>query len=290
MNSIPKVFAIVLNYNGKDCLMRCLESLYHSDYSNMEVVVVDNGSQDGSLESAIKKYPRFHFIKNSENIGFAAGNNVAIRFALEKMADYVFLLNNDAWVERSTVAKTVGLSETMDDAGLISPLIISGVDGSIWFSGGKILWKRMRALNLTNSPSSSPYPTEYATGCAVLIKKEVFKTIGLFDEKYFLYYEDADFSFRAKTAGFASIVLPDARAYHLEKSATKNKNKLYWLVLSGIIFFKKNSKGLKRVWVEFFLLARKIRFFFKTYFFQKDSSMNQLGRAFSDYKNILKKT
>ena len=89
-SNIPKVFVVILNYNGRDMIKSCLDSVFSSDYSNLEVVFVDNDSTDGSLEFSKNLFPKFHFIKNEKNIGFSAGNNVGIRFALEKMADYIF--------------------------------------------------------------------------------------------------------------------------------------------------------------------------------------------------------
>jgi GT2 family glycosyltransferase len=120
--NIPKIFIIILNYNGKETIKKCLDSVFYSDYSNFEVVVVDNDSKDGSFELAKSLYSKFHFIKNTKNSGFSAGNNVGIRFALEKMADYVFLLNNDAVLEKNTLSKLVEASEK-ETAGIFSPLI-----------------------------------------------------------------------------------------------------------------------------------------------------------------------
>src|SRR4030042_2545873 len=107
MNKPPKVFIIVLNYNGKDTIKTCLDSVYKSDYPDFEIVVVDNASGDGSFEMAKNYFSRAHFILNEKNIGFAAGNNIAIRFALEKFADYIFFLNNDAAIEKFTLQTPV---------------------------------------------------------------------------------------------------------------------------------------------------------------------------------------
>jgi len=285
MNTYPKVFAIVLNYNGRDVLLPCLDSLYKSDYPNLEIVVVDNNSKDGSLEDAREKFPRFHFIKNSENIGFGAGNNVAIRFALEKMADYVFLLNNDATVEPDTISNLVAEAEKDGESGILSPIIFTP-DKNVWFAGGKIIWKKMRTAHIFKPFSDSPYETAYVSGCAMLVKKDVFKKIGLFDEDFFLYYEDADFSWRAKKAGFELKMVPDAIAYHCEKSETKNPAKLYWLVISGLIFFKKNATGWKKLRVSFYLTLRKIKNFFDVKFRPSPEAM-EVRRAYRNYKKFL---
>ena len=284
-NTYPKVFAIVLNYNGNDVLPLCLDSLYRSEYPNLEIVVVDNASKDGSLEDARKRFSRFHFIKNSKNIGFAAGNNVAIRFALEKMADYVFLLNNDATVDPDTIGKMVEEAEKDPSAGIFSPLILSP-DGNVWFSGGKILWLKMKTVHMPLSESNYSNRTDCVSGCAMLVKKAVFKKIGLFDEKFFLYYEDADFSLRAKRAGFDLKIIPSIFAHHAEKSETENPAKLYWLVLSGLIFFKKNSSGLSKAWLCVHLRLRKFKNLLMVALRRSPASL-EVRRAYQDYEKSL---
>jgi len=248
----PKVFVIVLNYNGKAVLPACLDSLYKLNYDNFEVVVVDNNSSDSSFEEARKRFCKFHFIKNNRNIGFSAGNNVAIRWALEKMADYIFLLNNDALVEKNALKKMIKIAEKNKEEGILSPTIYKGQTKEIWFAGGKINWLKMRTEH--NNFNQNP---EYITGCAMLIKKDVFKKIGILDEDYFLYYEDADFSWRARKAGFELKVILEASVFHFEKSS-ENSNKIYWLVYSGLLFFKKNTPWFWRPWIIFYIFLRKI--------------------------------
>lgn len=254
----PKIFVIILNYNGKDTIKSCLDSVFCSDYSNLEVVFVDNNSKDGSLEFAKNIFPKFHFIKNESNLGFSAGNNMGIRFALEKMADYVFLLNNDATLEKDTLSKLIRSAEN-SKAGIFSPIIFNG-NGKIWFSGGKIIWTKMRAIHINKKPNKkNSYPTQYVTGCAMLIKKEVFKKIGLLSEDYFLYYEDADFCLRAKKEGFDSIIIPEAKIIHYEKSELDLSNKIYWLVLSGLIFFRENTPLAFKALTHPYLYLRKVK-------------------------------
>lgn len=275
----PKVFIIVLNYNGKDVLFECLKSVYRIDYSNLEVVVVDNNSKDGSFESAQASFQKFHFIRNNRNLGFSAGNNVAIRWALEKMADYIFLLNNDAIIKEGALKKMIHSAEKDAVTGIFSPVIYKNEDErEIWFSGGRINWIKMRTEHITSSKK-----TEYITGCAMLIKKEVFSKIGLFNEDYFLYYEDADFSWRARRAGFGLRIIPEASVYHAEKSS-ENPSKIYWLVYSGLIFFKKNTPFIWRPWVSFYTFLRKIRN--RKGLKNREKYSIDIKKAFEDFKNF----
>ncbi|EKE21977.1 MAG: hypothetical protein ACD_7C00086G0029 [uncultured bacterium] len=249
----PKVFIIILNYNGKNILKNTLESVYKINYPNYQVVVVDNASTDGSFEEARLLFGKFNFIKNNYNAGFAAGNNVAIKWSLEKMADYIFLLNNDAIIEKDTLLTLINEAKKDSDVGILSPIIYKESEKKIWFSGGRINWLKMRNEHVNNIKK-----TQYITGCAMLIKKEVFKKIGLLDEKFFLYYEDADFSLRATRNKFKLKIVPSAKVFHLERSS-ENLNKIYYLVFSGILFFRKNSNYPMRAYIEIYLMIRKIK-------------------------------
>jgi hypothetical protein len=252
MKPFPRVSIVVLNYNGKDDLRRCLISLFRLNYPNFEVVVVDNASEDGSLEEAKQFFPKVSYIKNDQNLGFSAGNNVGIRYSLEKMADFVLLLNNDTEVEENFLTKIVDEAQKNPKAGLVSPLILAGSAEDVWFSGAKIDWLRMRTLHTDGA-------LDALSGCAMLIRAEVFAKIGLFDEDFFLYWEDTDFSLRARRAGFESLLVREAVVRHFEKSEKNKKNKTYWLVLSGLIFFQKNSSNYLKAWYGFYVYLRKIK-------------------------------
>jgi hypothetical protein len=258
-NLNPKINIVVLNYNGKDCLKRCLSSLFCVDYSNFEVVVVDNNSQDGSLEMARLNFSRATFIKNEQNLGFSAGNNVGIKYSLEKLADFVLLLNNDTEVEKDFLVKLLKYAKEHEEAGIISPLIFSEQGESVWFSGGKIDWWRMKTVHIQKQPEKNLLATDFISGCAMLIRAEVFRKSGLFDENFFLYWEDVDFSVRAKKAGFTLSVVASARIRHFEKSEEKKENKLYWLVLSGLLFFQKNTPKYLKAWIFIYTLLRRLK-------------------------------
>lgn len=259
MSSCPKIFIVILNYNGKDVIKNCLTSVFKNDYPNFEVVVVDNNSSDGSFETAKTGFSKATFIKNGENLGYSAGNNVGIRFALERMADYVLLLNNDTEVEKDFLTKLADVAEKNEKNGIVSPVIFNGHTRQVWFSGGEISWLTMKAVHTQKTLDKNYYETGFATGCAMLVRTAVFKEVGLLDEDYFLYWEDADFSWRAKKAGFKIIVVAGSWVYHFEKSKAKLKQKTYWLVISGLIFFQKHTPLLLRPWIKFYVLLRKLK-------------------------------
>ncbi|MDR3558848.1 MAG: glycosyltransferase family 2 protein [Candidatus Pacebacteria bacterium] len=279
----PKVFIVVLNYNGGQDLERCLASLLSLNYPSFEAVVVDNNSDDGSFERAKGLFPRAAFIRNDQNVGFSAGNNVGIKYALERGARYVLLLNNDTLVEKNFLSRLVEAVEKDPKIGLASPLIFGANNETVWFSGGKIDWWRMRAVQCREKLEKDSFSSDFISGCAMLIKTEVFKKVGLLDEDYFLYYEDTDFSLRTKRAGYKLAVVSESRIFHLEKSEQNKKNKTYWLVLSGLIFFQKNSRWWQWPYIYLYVAGRRIKNIIDVKK-EKGELALAVGKAYLDFK------
>ncbi|MDP1884136.1 MAG: glycosyltransferase family 2 protein [Candidatus Moranbacteria bacterium] len=257
--SEPKISIIILDYNGGDLLRNCLESVSRVDYGNLSVIVVDNASTDGSLEMSKVVFPEAVVIRNEKNLGFAGGNNVGIKYALENKADYVLLLNQDTEVEPDFLKKLVQASGENPEAGILSPLIFWKRTDEVWFSGGWVNWLNMKSYHSKKAGSGKPFKSGFITGCSMFVKKDVFEKIGLLDDKFFLYWEDADFSYRAKKAGFATLVVPESVIYHFEISKAPAGMKLYWLVFSGLRFFKKNTPFWAKGWIALYYGLRKIK-------------------------------
>ncbi|MDO8240570.1 MAG: glycosyltransferase family 2 protein [Candidatus Moranbacteria bacterium] len=287
MTNYPKVFVIILNYNGKDVIKKCLTSVFKLDYPNLEVVLVDNNSADGSLEMAKAAFSKINFIKNEENLGFGAGNNIGIRFALERMADFVLLLNNDTEVDKDFLTKLIEVAQADEKIGVLSPVIFDGNSKQIWFAGGKIDWLRMRTRHLQKAQTEDYYDSDFITGCSMLVRAEVFKQIGLLDEDFFLYWEDADFSVRVKKAGFKNVVVSGSWIYHFEKSEQAKSNKIYWLVISGLIFFKKNTPFWLKPWIKTYVASRKIKNWLDVMLKKQEMALT-VQKAYKDYQSYAK--
>jgi GT2 family glycosyltransferase len=269
------VFVIIVNYNSGKSILETLRSVYASQGAVFEVIIVDNASTDGSLEKIRQHFSRSHSIVNPQNLGFAGGVNLGIRFALEKGAGAVFLLNPDATISPDTLAKLVETNKRCG-RGVWSPIILSP-NGSVWFENGTIDWLRMRVIHTPillpqNNKLASHHnkktsriavpeevDTDFVSGCAMFIDKSVFKTTGIFDETFFLYYEDADFCVRAKKNGFPVRVATTITATHRELSEENKPRKTYWLVRSGRYFFAKHMPIHFRLWMHLFHIARKLR-------------------------------
>ncbi len=270
----PKVAIIILNWNGLNDTIECLESLKKITYPNYEVIVVDNGSENNEGTILQAKYGNFiEVIKNKENRGFAEGNNIGIKKALEKGVDYILLLNNDTVVSADFLNILVDYAEKHKNLGSVGPKILYYNLDKIWFNGGKLWWwlgfaKHLEKLK-ANEKSSIRFPlgVDFITGCCILIKKEVLERVGLLDPIYFINFEDVDWCFRAMKMGYKNVVIPQAVIWHkvsasLGKRGSQKIGKLgaYYYARNAIIFAKKNLSGFKKF--VFLLNQYTFRLFF----------------------------
>lgn len=218
-----KVGVVILNYKVKELVLKCLESVRKSDYKDIFIVVVDNYSQDG-LGEVLRSQPGLEFIQNSQNSGYTGGNNLGIRKALDLGAQLVFILNPDTQLESKTISYLVeGINSEM--VGIVCPKIYLEDRKTIWYAGGVFDKDNVlgfhRGVDQKDSPEfDQETETEFATGAAIMVKREVFDAVGLFDERYFLYYEDSDFCLRAKRKGYKIMYIPRANVYHSNASST----------------------------------------------------------------------
>ena len=250
---------VILNYNGGKDVIECLESVRNIDYPRYEIIVVDNASTDNSVESIRKKFPEVKIIRNESNLGFAEGNNVGIR---EANSHYVMLLNDDAVVGKNILKDLTAAIEERKNIGMAGPMILYYNDPDrIWFAGGRVNlfgYASNWGKGLARRSCSSPRLVDFLSGCSVLIKKEVIDKIGLLDAEYFLYFEDVDFCFRAKKAGYECLYVPSPTVWHkVTASWITNPVQAYYYMRNAIIFAKKNLKGWRKfvfILSQFFVL------------------------------------
>lgn len=285
MKKDPKVFIIILNHDSKETLKKCLLSVFKNDYLNFEIILVDNNSADGSLEIAKENFSKAYFIKNEENLGFAAGNNIGIRFALERMADYILLLSSGMEVEKDFLTRLVSVAEKNDRAGIFSPLIFNSANRQVQFSGGKISWVRMKYFFRKEIKTLDSWKTDFATDSAMLIKKEVFKKIGLLDEDYFLFWADIDFGFRACEIGLENIVVASSWVYRQKAEEKSEKDRNYWQVVSRLIFFKKNTPAVFKPWIQFCFILERLKASLGN-LWNKDEITAIVKKAHKDFRSI----
>jgi hypothetical protein len=238
---MPKVLVSLVNFNGSKDTFSCLDSLDKVELGEFElsVVVVDNASRENF--QAEKKYNNFELkiIRSDKNLGFAGGQNLGIKYGLENGVDYFTILNNDVILEENFLLELLKTFAKDKNCGLVSPKIYfakgyefhknrykeEDLGKVIWYAGGKIDWQNVIATHrgvdeVDKGQFEKQEKTDFASGCCEMIKREVFEKIGLFDEKYFLYYEDNDLSQRAKKQGFDVYYQPKAILWHLNAGST----------------------------------------------------------------------
>lgn len=249
----PKVSIVILNWNGLTDTIECLNSLKELNYSNYEVVVVDNGSKGEDADTLWNEYQnQVTIIRNNKNYGFAEGNNVAIRDILSRdTSQYILLLNNDTVVDPNFLEKLVSVSEMDKNIAINGPTIYYyDSPNLIQFAGGKInMWTGRRKVigyqKLEQTVSLNVAETDYIMGAALLIKTSVIRKIGLLDPDYFAYTEDVDWCYRAKKFGYKIVHVPTAKVYHKESASTGghlNPQVLFYIYRNSILFMKKNAK------------------------------------------------
>ncbi len=216
----PQVAIIVLNWNGSEDTAECLRSLRDSDASTARILVFDNGSRPEELQ-------RLSLLENLEihtsptNLGFAEGNNEAVRRLGDGIRWLVFL-NNDTVVPRTWLASLLEILETKAPC-IVSPAILRGAPGDElewWFSGARISWSLGRPILETSEPPPFPQPLPYVPGCCLAIGKGDWDQLGGFDPGYFAYFEDTDLCARAALAGIKSWMDPRSRIHHKVSRAT----------------------------------------------------------------------
>lgn len=243
-NSIAKVSIIILTTNAKDMTKEQLLDVSKLDtkYLDCECLVVDNDSSDGT-EKEIKNYKlpnmKYKFLQSGANLGFAGGNNVGIRDCLKRNSDYIILMNNDLILQKDIVIKLVKYMNVNLKVGVVSPKMYFAkgyefhkdrykkeeLGKVIWYAGGLIdknnVYTSHRGVDEVDSGQYNRIEeTDVANGACVIIRKEVFEKIGLLDDSFFLYWEDADFSERAKKAGYKVMYFPKTWIWHKVSAST----------------------------------------------------------------------
>lgn len=226
--SQPMVYILILNWNDAENSVECLHSIYELDYSNLGVVVVDNGSIDGSDQVIRKTFPQADFVANERNLGFAGGANVGLEHARQQGADYVFFINNDTILDPSIVTELVQVAEQHPQAGLLTPKIYYQHDPTlIWAAGARMApfppRVKMIGANQRDDPKYDVLRRiDYATGCALLIRRELLETVGGFDPIYWpIYHEDYDYCARVTDAGWEIWYVPTALMWHKDSQSQR---------------------------------------------------------------------
>lgn len=245
------VALILVNWNGFSFTKACLESLQLVREPVFEIILVDNASHEPEGEQLKKLFPSLHLITNSENLGFAGGNNVGIRYALAQGFEQIMLLNNDTLVTPNFL-KLLQSELHASGYGVVQPLICFAQDrNKIWSAGGR--WNALfgRAITLGDRVSLPKYHTrdlelDWATGCCLLLTREVLLRSGLLSEPYFAYFEDVEWSLRIRKSGFKIGLVERALIYHEAGASSKKEHREGTLRPKVFYFLVRNQLFLLR--------------------------------------------
>lgn len=241
--SNPMVFIQVLSWNRCATTIACMESIARSSYPRSCVVVVDNASQDDSVASIRARFPQIEVIRNSENLGYAEGNNVGIRYALDQGADFVLVLNNDIYLEPDALGHMVAAAGS-GVAAVGCKVRRLDLPDRLW-AAGNLGIRTGDDYPKDDGRFDDPRDLDYAVGCCILMRASVLKEIGYFDPAYFMEYEEVDWCDRARKAGYRIVYEPRAVVYHdCSNSFTDSRSPTFhYLFARNRLLFRERSEG-----------------------------------------------
>lgn len=287
---MKKIAIVILHFTNKDLTSQCLESIKKISKINtknliLKAIIVNNNHKE-NLKDLEKKFSKFIFIDSGKNLGFAGGNNIGIKQALKEGSDWIFLINNDTILDKNLLVQLFKSSSLIDKTGILGPKVYFAPGYEfhkerykpedqgkvIWYAGGLIDWKNVLASHrgvdeVDKGQYDQQEETDFVSGCAMFVKKEVFKKIGLLDERYFLYWEDVDFCRRAIKAGFRVVFVPQAKLWHANAGSSQVGGPLhdYYLTRNRMLFGMKYAP-LK---TKFALFRESLRLLFTGRSWQK---------------------
>ena len=258
---MKKVSIITVNFNQPKVTEELLQSIPDS-YTNIEIIVVDNGSKVEADNSWMSKFPHINFIRSEQNLGFAGGNNRGVN---EATGDYLFFVNNDTEFTEGLLEKLVEVMNSKPAIGMISPMIKYYSDKSLIQYAGYTPMNYYTCRNSciglrekdTGQFNNITAPTAYCHGAAMMVKKAAIEKAGLMSENFFLYYEEVDWCEQIKRAGYEAWVCTEALIYHKESVSVGKKSKLkeYFMNRNRILFTRRNAPFFnKLIFYPYFIL------------------------------------
>lgn len=264
MNTIEKcnVSTVIITYNGmqRNWIQKCFDSLINSSIP-IDIIAIDNGSTDGSIEYIRKHYSNVDFVVSNINLGFGKANNLGIRKALDNGADYVFLLNQDAWVEQNTIESLISIMQTHPEYGILSPIQLNGK--------GTDLDKNFEInMNTNNCPDfishcylsklKYVYPLKFVMAAFWLLNRETINRIGLFNPVFPHYGEDNDYLNRVEYHGLKAGICPRVVGYHdRDERMVTNKRKIHFLYIDLLVSLNDINLNYFKSFLKSFLVFIK---------------------------------
>ncbi|OUM90033.1 glycosyltransferase family 2 protein [Parageobacillus thermoglucosidasius] len=305
-NAYPSVGIIVINYNGYDDTVECIESLIKLRYPNRKIYIVDNCSPDLSGKR-LKKYVsqienvEIDFIQSNINLGFSGGNNLAIKKAINQDGmDFIWLVNNDAIVDKDSLTYLVDAMKSDKSLGMVSSRIYYYNSNKWWFIGGYIdKWGNIGQITNENEVNvnlnDKYYETDYITGCSLLARTKMIREIGLLNEDFFMYFEDTEWCVRAKKNGWKIGCAPNSIMWHKVSASTNSQLnnpsplKQYYQLRNHLYMiqylFPKNKRFIPYLIRVYRMIRRCGGILFRSYETDKVLKLKSVWDAFVDFLN-----
>jgi len=258
--TLTDIWAVVVNWNGGEDNLRCLDSLLASGLEQERIVFVDNGSEDGSAETVAERFPRIVKVNNQRNLGFGAGANQGVREALSAGARAVLFVNNDVTFPPDTLERLVSVMDGNPRVGFLGPRVLyPGTPARIWSAGGILSvgpnLSRLRGHGQLDGPRWQQVSSvNYVPGCALLARREALEEVGLFQEAYFAYMEDVELGVRANQLGWKVWCVGDVACEHAPSSSTGggySARRKYMNGVNSVHFLRRH--GTPALWIAFAL-------------------------------------
>jgi GT2 family glycosyltransferase len=263
MTSLPRIVSVVLNTSRCEDTLACLASLERSSYPRHGAIVLDNASTDGSVERIRSSFPAVEVVPLPENRGYAGNNNVGLREALRRGADWVFVLNEDTIVDPSCLGLLVEAAASDPRVGFVGPMVYHHDEPHVIQSAGGVLTRGWRARHIGQNQDDrgqfpDPRATDWVSGCAVLVRRGVVEDVGPLDERFFYYWEEVEWCLRARRAGWRVLHVPRARLWHkgVQRAYRPGPNVVYFNTRNRFLVLAKHRAPLHAwtlAWAEVIL-------------------------------------
>ncbi len=252
-----RVAVVVLDWDGGADAVRAVESALATRYPQLDVILIDNASAEPVLERVRDVHPEVLTHRNPRNLGYAGGNNVGIRLALERGADFVLLLNNDARLHREAILELLAVARRDPSVAAVGAKVLSADrPGHLWMAYGEVSWRqslvRLVGQGARDGPRfSTEREVEWVSGCALLLSRRGLEDVGLLDEEFFAYHEEVDWCARARARGFRILFAPRAIAYHRGEGSSGGgayvSRKQYLAARNAVLFVRRHGGKRERL-------------------------------------------
>lgn len=241
------IFVVILNYNNATDTIACVDSLKSMNALNLKIVLVDNKSNKECLDELERKLGKcVTFIRNKKNLGYAAGNNVGIKYAIENGADYIVVLNNDVVVNAHSFEPCIRMLEHNSDIAIVGPAIVDYNNNKLQSTGALIDFAKITTPLINNGkeyvPSDSQIDCDYVGGACMIFKPDLVAKIGYIPEQYFLFWEEVEWCYRAKQQGYRVVCSMSSYVKHKGSATIKKVSGIsaYYMERNRVLFIKRN--------------------------------------------------